>query len=911
MLRLALALLWPACLATQSRLFDVFASQSAEELCHDAVLCVSNVTVNDTAFSVQEALLQGNFDFTGFSGRGSVAALGETNVTDAVAPAERCLPVTRACMSTATEALPASVTSNHSLGLQLRMGSLPVAVTLTAAQVELGLRPTFALIARTENGTSFAELSSLDRVNFTGTLGTLTVQVQVHLALLLVDVSPCLALDHPSVQSASAGTVIGMFTVTCTDTSETRAAACRSGLFVALSSLDSGTPAIACDFNADSVLQALPNPCGSANTLEIVDTQQMLIRRRFIERCACANNMAGRLCRCPLADSVETQQQIQGDPRVNTSVFVSDTSLVGGLSFRSAGAQYACTANASLTQVFDCPTNTWLPSDLTPACPCDCVTAGTLSSVCNSTGHCQCSDIAFGDRCQYRRCDTPSFLTKDPRHGMTPSMENATFLTVPCARNSPVSVTASCPLTPLLAFAGAPNVSFGGLQPVAGAPAWIDVDRAQGRCTCNCDDSGAFDNNCNDTMGACRCRAGFVGLACDIPQCDPLNTTSCGTDGTCDASSRVCRCDRAGFRFPFCGADPSESRVECLDGFYKTTVPPDSNTTCAPCECRQSTSTSLICAVSGGQCPCVAGFTGRQCNVELTGCPTVNMAPCNNAGTCVTLPNNVASLVNDTQQQTGVFVCDCTGGRRGPDCTVSPSDCFGRSLGDSCSTDDQEQGGVCLGLQVCALAPRDALVSMTVTFNTDLGGISGVSVDVLLQQVALILASSVGGTWLHIRETTDEFLADNEAVAAVNSAASADASSGVFTLLMSFLVVPTSDTTAQALVDDLERQRNDASSSLRTQLSVRQWSILQTNEEQIVPRTSNPLAPDPRHDDGVPVAIYVGCTLLLLWIFCCIAVVLWLHFADFDKIATQVAESDRERRRQLRAQAANESREES
>ena len=62
--------------------------------------------------------------------------------------------------------------------------------------------------------------------------------------------------------------------------------------------------------------------------------------------------------------------------------------------------------------------------------------------------------------------------------------------------------------------------------------------------------------------------------------------------------------------------------------------------------------------INNYQCACVAGFTGRDCEVDIDDCQA---APCENNGTCI--------------DQVNGYSCSCLQGFSGVNCSTNINDC--------------------------------------------------------------------------------------------------------------------------------------------------------------------------------------------------------------------------------------------
>ncbi|KAJ8337032.1 hypothetical protein SKAU_G00382520 [Synaphobranchus kaupii] len=123
---------------------------------------------------------------------------------------------------------------------------------------------------------------------------------------------------------------------------------------------------------------------------------------------------------------------------------------------------------------------------------------------------------------------------------------------------------------------------------------------------CTCSSPGVANRTCNGLTGACQCRPGFEGSACDrceqgrfnYPYCQGC---VCNPEGTrpelCDASGRcLCQPEVEG-----------EQCDRCRPGYH-------SFPNCQACQCLREGSHEESCDLASGQCRCRPGVTGQRCD---------------------------------------------------------------------------------------------------------------------------------------------------------------------------------------------------------------------------------------------------------------------------------------------------------
>lgn len=147
----------------------------------------------------------------------------------------------------------------------------------------------------------------------------------------------------------------------------------------------------------------------------------------------------------------------------------------------------------------------------------------------------------------------------------------------------------------------------------------------------------------------CDCAVGFAGLLCEL---DVLECASgpCLHDGTCIEpipGYYKCQC-RRGYTGENCEVEVTQS-------------PCDS----APCDnggaCMETTIGAGSHTLASYKCKCLAGYAGMLCNFDLHECAS---EPCSNGGTC-------------TEPVGGEYACTCTAGWGGQNCVMPATEAHG------------------------------------------------------------------------------------------------------------------------------------------------------------------------------------------------------------------------------------------
>jgi alpha-tubulin suppressor-like RCC1 family protein len=100
-------------------------------------------------------------------------------------------------------------------------------------------------------------------------------------------------------------------------------------------------------------------------------------------------------------------------------------------------------------------------------------------------------------------------------------------------------------------------------------------------CPLDCKPNNILKGECDTVQGRCKCFSQYLGVSCELFQCqDPL----CSSQGVCDTSNGICKCDAE-----------------------------HEGKTCQYRKCPNACSGNGICERTTGTCQCNGGFTGVDC----------------------------------------------------------------------------------------------------------------------------------------------------------------------------------------------------------------------------------------------------------------------------------------------------------
>ncbi|XP_067661789.1 protein crumbs-like isoform X2 [Haliotis asinina] len=214
------------------------------------------------------------------------------------------------------------------------------------------------------------------------------------------------------------------------------------------------------------------------------------------------------------------------------------------------------------------------------------------------------------------------------------------------------------------------------------------VNQSCGTVVCQnggtCTDINITQSSGNVSSFNCTCAAGYEGPLCERAK-DFCSVQTCGSNGNCtsnpDTQSYTCSCD-AGFTGNNCETNiidchtlACENGGKCQDAVNGYTCNCTAGWTGGKCtvsinECNNSPCQHGNCSDVDGpaQCNCTGtGFEGDACTVEVNECDN---NPCKNGGSC-----------SNTE---GSYICNCTIGYSGPNCSIV-----------NCSQVDCLNGGTC------------------------------------------------------------------------------------------------------------------------------------------------------------------------------------------------------------------------
>ncbi|XP_065183672.1 laminin-like protein epi-1 [Sycon ciliatum] len=291
--------------------------------------------------------------------------------------------------------------------------------------------------------------------------------------------------------------------------------------------------------------------------------------------------------------------------------------------------QCVCKANVIGRQCDMCADNfTMFDSDPITGCsPCNCDPQGSVSPVCNkNNGICSCFPNIFNDKCTACVPMFHSFPTCTPCDCVTAGQSGPLGV---CVQET-VGMSQAGDCAPCKT-----NIALDALRCERCNDVSFNLQAAnQDGCElCNCFLAGTVERNasCAQMSGQCNCKPNVINQQCS----------------------------------------------QCADLFFNLQ---DSNTDgCEPCACNPDGSTSLVCNKTNGQCPCLEGRTGRQCDqctVERFNFPTCELCNCNEFGRL-----DVSCTDPDGQ-------CMCNTTTTGLKC-------------DQCAMDQFGQVGVGAGCQPC------------------------------------------------------------------------------------------------------------------------------------------------------------------------------------------------------------------
>lgn len=163
---------------------------------------------------------------------------------------------------------------------------------------------------------------------------------------------------------------------------------------------------------------------------------------------------------------------------------------------------------------------------------------------------------------------------------------------------------------------------------------------------------GASRGVCDSTSGACECKPGFTGEACELAKQCPGQSQDCTGHGSCDKAQGKCTC-----RDEWFGKDCSKRM--CPGGSGPVRYAADQEQAC---------SGHGSCDGATGKCICAESFTGLKCGERTC------LDECSGEGGC--------------NKNTGE--CECNGGYQGRSCEFRS--CAGGCGGSSSGVCDRDSG---------------------------------------------------------------------------------------------------------------------------------------------------------------------------------------------------------------------------
>ncbi|XP_029001116.1 usherin isoform X2 [Betta splendens] len=211
-------------------------------------------------------------------------------------------------------------------------------------------------------------------------------------------------------------------------------------------------------------------------------------------------------------------------------------------------------------------------------------------------------------------------------------------------------------------------------------PGWygLKADNADGCSRCDCSDVGTVSGStCSQHTGQCQCKAHVTGLSCGrcefgfwnrshpdgcVPcGCDPLGSLSL----FCEPEGGQCECK------PGVGGQRCDS---CASGSYR----PRPEGTCAPCNCsRDGTEPGTDCDPHTGQCVCKEHVEGRRCDSCRPGYHTLEQR--NSLG-CLPCACDSGGTVPGGVCDAWTGQCPCREGAEGAQCSDCAPSYYNGSL---------------------------------------------------------------------------------------------------------------------------------------------------------------------------------------------------------------------------------------
>ncbi|XP_022099403.1 usherin-like isoform X2 [Acanthaster planci] len=324
---------------------------------------------------------------------------------------------------------------------------------------------------------------------------------------------------------------------------------------------------------------------------------------------------------------------------------------------------------------------------------CGCQTAGTVGgdSTCHQeTGVCRCKANVIGDKCD--RCNYGFFnLSRVNPLGCQPCSCNPSGGTSPYCN----PVTGDCQCNPGVHGRDCDQCLDGYFSLGPG-----------GCLLCDCDEAGSVPGSfCNKTTGQCLCKANVEGHRCDQCRANSYNLQRSNPGGCSD-----CACNTAGTVNASLSCNSLTGTCNCKSLVRGRTcnqcrgnswgLEPSNPNGCLACACNPTgtqhdgSGTLLGCDQNSGQCPCLNGRTGRQCDRCAVGYLSPDVGggclPCN----CHPL-GSVSNACNTVNGQ-----CQC----RDP----STSGVSGRQC-DSCLPEFWNFGDLTGTCQLCNCNPAGSL----------------------------------------------------------------------------------------------------------------------------------------------------------------------------------------------------------
>lgn len=395
-------------------------------------------------------------------------------------------------------------------------------------------------------------------------------------------------------------------------------------------------------------------------------------------RCVCKPGTTGHHCEVAL-DSCYSQ------PCPTSSLCEVSPRAASGYICRSTLSQTIVSSSSSL---------------LNSQPQCQCKNNGS----CRAPGYCSCPELFTGQECSFS-----TLLSGNVNYCMSQPCQNG----AQCSSNSN-TFTCSCPAgfsgrhceqaIPVLSSACDSNPCYHGGVCMAirsismtsytcqCAPGYTGPQctwSVQGCSSHPCQNNATCVDLSNDGMFICDCLPGYQGATCS-QILDACHSNPCQNDGQCVQATQGYTCRCSGYFYgetcqlsilpnlcsispcqngANCTDGPSGYTCHCLPGFYgqkcsENATVSGSQSACSSNPCQHGSTCMDISGGGGHACLCTAGFTGKDCHVNINECQS---SPCPMYATCHDAVNG--------------YVCQCPAGFQGSRCQKT---CPAGTTGLSC-----------------------------------------------------------------------------------------------------------------------------------------------------------------------------------------------------------------------------------